>query len=183
MNRVLLPLQRWLLHPSREVLLALSLLALAAGFALLALQPAVGQLGRLQSDVSSLHDRIRKAARDLGDSPDAPVEQLAAYYRFFPAPATATKWLDTIYRTAGSLGLRLDQGEYRPTTEPGSRLLRYQITLPVKGSYLQIRKFVATLLTDIPVASLDYINFERRRVGEADVEAKIKLSLYLNPDA
>jgi hypothetical protein len=174
--------QRWLLHLSREGLLALGLYAVAAGFTLLVLLPAVTRLGQLQADVSSLHDRLRNAARHLDDNPANPVEQLAAYYRFFPPASSATRWLDSIYRNASSLGLRLEQGDYRPTLEPGGRLLRYQITLPVKGNYLQIRKFGANLLTEIPIMSLDYVSFERHRVGETEVDARIKLSLYLNPE-
>jgi Tfp pilus assembly protein PilO len=182
LNVALQRVQRWLLHLSREGLLALGLYTVALGFALLVLPPAVSRLGQLQADVSSLHDRIRNAARHLNDNPEDPVEQLATYYRFFPATSSATRWLESIYRNASNLGLRLEQGDYRPTIEPGGRLLRYQITLPVKGNYLQIRKFVANLLSDIPIASLDYISFERHRVGETEVNARIKLSLYLNPE-
>jgi Tfp pilus assembly protein PilO len=182
-NAALLRAQRWLLHLSREGLLAIALSVVAVGFALLVMPPALTHLGQLQADVSSLHDRIRNAARHLNDSPEAPVEQLAAYYRFFPAAISSTRWLDSIYRNASNLGLHLEQGDYRPTIEPGGRLLRYQITLPIKGNYLQIRKFVANLLSEIPIASLDYISFERHRVGEPMVSAKIKLSLYLNPEA
>ena len=57
--------------------------------------------------------------------------------------------------------------------------MRYQFTLPVRGTYPQIRKFVDGALADVPALSLDSIQFERRKIGDATVDAKLKLVVFL----
>jgi hypothetical protein len=59
------------------------------------------------------------------------------------------------------------------------RVMRYQVTLPVRGTYPQIRKFVDGALAQVPALSLDGIQFERRNIGDATVDAKIKFVVYL----
>jgi len=59
------------------------------------------------------------------------------------------------------------------------KLARYQVTLPVKGSYVQIRQFVDQALIDVPVAALDDINFKREAIGATQLEARIKFTLYV----
>ena len=62
--------------------------------------------------------------------------------------------------------------------EQGLNLLRYQITLPVKGSYISIRGFLRRVLNDIPSASLDGISLQRQNAGDEILEAQIRLSLF-----
>jgi hypothetical protein len=64
------------------------------------------------------------------------------------------------------------------TEEAGLDLLRYQITLPVKGSYASIRGFLRRVLRDIPSLSLDGIAIQRQNVGDEAVEVQIRFSLY-----
>jgi len=53
----------------------------------------------------------------------------------------------------------------------------------VKGSYLQIRQFVAQALNDVPVAALEDINFKREAIGATEVETRIKFTLFLGVDS
>jgi L-lactate dehydrogenase complex protein LldG len=46
---------------------------------------------------------------------------------------------------------------------------------PVTGSYPQIRKFIASLLVDLPAISLDGVSFQRQKIGDPQVESQIKL--------
>ena len=55
----------------------------------------------------------------------------------------------------------------------------YQVTLPVKGSYGAVWKFGMLALRAIPFASLDEISFRRDAIGDAAVEARLRLTLYL----
>jgi hypothetical protein len=77
----------------------------------------------------------------------------------------------------------LEQGDYRLASAKGDKLERYQITLPVKGSYPQIRKFIGRLLADLPAASLDGVSFLRQKIGDTQVESQLKLTLYLGDGA
>jgi Tfp pilus assembly protein PilO len=173
-------LKRRLHQLSREGMIGLGLIMLSLGFYLAALQPAQSQLSQLQDDLLSQQEKIRSAAKSLQATQDPPAEQLLAYYKFFPAQTTAPLWLEKIYQAARQQGIQLEQGDYQPVREKSARLLHYQITLPVKGSYLQLRKFLAAVLTEVPIASLDNISFERQKIGDQAIEAKIKLTLYLD---
>lgn len=179
MIRLQLPLKRRLARLSREGAVGLGLLVLCLAFYFSALRPTQVRLDRLQSDMVSLHEKIRNAKDAMRVDPDTPAEQLVRYYKFFPPQTSTPLWLDKIYKAALDQNIQLEQGEYRAKSEKAGKLVHYRIVMPVKGTYLQLRKFLAAVLTDIPTASLDQISFERQKIGDEVIEAKIKLTLYL----
>jgi hypothetical protein len=64
----------------------------------------------------------------------------------------------------------------------GTRIQRYEIKLPLRARYAQIRTFVDAALADIPMLSLDDIRFKRERAADSVVEADLRLTLHLvNP--
>jgi hypothetical protein len=75
--------------------------------------------------------------------------------------------------------LTLDLGEYSMVQERGSRLARYQITLPLKGNYAQIRSFIGEVLREVPASSLDDIALKREAIGSPLLDARIKLTLFV----
>lgn len=158
-------------------ILGLALLLFAAGIYLYQVQPKTAKLAGLKQDSVSLKLRIDKAAKS-GIPETSDQEQLNKFYGFF-SDASLSDWLKKLYAAAASQKLVLEQGEYRVTPSKNGKLVRYQITLPVKGSYLQIRQFIAQALTDVPVAALEDITFKREAIGAAEVETRIKLTLFL----
>lgn len=106
-------------------------------------------------------------------------EAIKAFYQHFPPKESTPDWLGQIYAAAASQSLRLSQGEYKFIPGKTGKLDSYQINLPVQGSYTQIRKFIVQVLNETPVISLDQISFKRETVRNASVEAKIRLTLYL----
>jgi hypothetical protein len=158
-----------------------SLLLLLAGLtALWVVQPENVRLAELKRDTTSLKTRIEQTARS-GIPASANQDDLTRFYHFFDGPPT-TRWLKKLYAAAAAQDLVLTRAEYRMTPERSGRLVRYQITLPVQGSYVQIRRFIAQALTDVPVAALDAISFKRETIGATQLEAQVKLTLYLNAD-
>lgn len=156
----------------------LGLLALALAAWLGVLQPAQDRLTNLRTQISSLRAQIAKnqAMQKVVHTPE---DDLLSFYRLFPEHVSTPDILEKLYAAAADAGIALDQGEYRPETGKGDKLDRYQITLPVAGSYPQIRKFIARLLVDLPAISLDGISFQRQKIGDPQVESQIKLTLYL----
>ena len=59
--------------------------------------------------------------------------------------------------------------------------MRFQMVLPVKGEYRQIRRFLAALPAEIPIIALEDVQFSRQNVGDSTVEARIRMALYLGP--
>ena len=105
--------------------------------------------------------------------------RLTHFYQRFPAASTAPDLLDKIYTSAKTQNLSLEQGEYRWVHQDNDKLMRFEAVLPVKGSYVQIRKFLNQLLVELPNLTVDDISFQRQRVSDAIVQSQIKVSLYL----
>lgn len=156
-----------------------TLLAFCLAFYASTIVPGEAELARLQQDAVMLQEQLRRSEHLIRAGLNTPSGQLAAFYHALPTANSTPDWLEIIYLAAQEQNLKLEQGDYRTAREQVGRLTRYQITLPVKGPYLQIRQFVAAVLSQVPAASLDAIKFERQKIGESTIEAKIKLTLYL----
>jgi hypothetical protein len=115
-----------------------------------------------------------------GGSPLSTEAGLETFYRFFATGVGAERQLERLFALAKRHQLELLQGSYRYNRTPGEKLARYEVTLPVKGSYAQIRRFLAAALNEIPVASLDRIAFERKRAADSQVEASIRFTLFVD---
>ena len=161
--------------------LGVALVLLAAVVTLSVVQAKTTRLAELKRDSASLKTRIEQAAKS-GIPETGSQEELAKFYDFF-TDAHLTEWLNKLYAAAAAQKLVLEQGEYRITPDKSGKLARYQITLPVKGSYLQIRQFVAQALADVPVAALEDINFKRETIGTTQIDARIKFTLFLGADS
>jgi hypothetical protein len=112
-----------------------------------------------------------------------PNENLARFYATLGEKRYAEQQVDTLFALAGKNGIVLSQGEYRSGYDANARVHTYQVTLPVKGNYSAIWRFAQQALGAIPFASLDDISFKRETIGEPNVEARVRLTLYLADQA
>lgn len=158
-------------------LVSLAALALSAIFLATVVKPLEARALSLQQELS----RAARAAPAPGFtrvSAGTPEASIAAFYRHFERAETPLDWLAKLQGMAQAAGLELRSGDYR-LAESRRRLERYELTLPVTGSYTQVRAFVESALAGIPVASLDQVSFHRRSASDARVEAQIVLTLHL----
>lgn len=141
-------------------------------------RPASERLAELQAQAASL-DKLTHAAngKTVGVS-----EQLSAFHAFFPKAKQSPELLAKIYSAAARQGVELGQGEYRMARDQSGRLLRYEVNLPVRAEYLQIRKFVNQVLGDVPSASLDNISFQRKRIFDPVLESQIRITVFMAAD-
>ena len=109
---------------------------------------------------------------------DDPAAELERFYSRFPPIERLPGELDALYAHAKMSRVELRQGEYRLESKAGA-LTAYQITLPVRGSYPQLRQFVGRVLKGMPTASLDALRFERKKAADAQLEAQVRLTIYL----
>jgi hypothetical protein len=112
--------------------------------------------------------------------PVSPSQNLALFYAALGERRYAGEQVKTLFDIATKTGLELRHGDYKAGYERNARLYTYQITLPVKGSYRAIWQFALSSLRAIPFASLDEINFKRDAIADANVEARLCLTLYLS---
>jgi len=160
----------------RAGILGLGLLVFIAGFYFSAFRPEQMRVEDLRKQVATLADRRARAA---AEAPKTPTDKLNAFYGFLPPSNHIADLLEKIYGAADRQKLKLEQGEYRAVRDNVTRLTHYQVMLPVKGTYPQVRKFVAAALAEVPNLSLESIQFERQKIGDSTVDAKVKLVLYL----
>lgn len=110
---------------------------------------------------------------------DDPAMQLAAFYDSFPRASDLPDAMQTLYDTAQAEGLVLERGDYRLVRERGQRYVRYEISLPVKTAYPQLRRFLAKAFAALPTLTVDEVQFTRSQIADALVECRLSLSLYL----
>jgi hypothetical protein len=156
-------------------LAGLAVLGAALAFLALVLQPLEERSARLER---RLEQRAPAAAPGVVRTGAAPAAQLAAFYAFLDRGRDAPQWLARLHALALEAGLRLPAAEYR-LHDTGTPLERYEIVLPVSGSYAELRAFLESALAEIPVLSLDAVSFTRQRADEARLRADLRLTLHL----
>ena len=171
--------KRWLNQAGWMGVVGLSLLAFSATFYLSAVMPDRARIAELQQESASLRQHAQMTLAQGGINPTSDTEtQLKTFYQFFPPASQKVTGLAKIYKAAEHQKLLLETGEYRYIADANNKLSRYQVTLPIKGSYLQIRNFVNEILTEVPSAAVDDISFKRESVSSPTLDARVKLTLF-----
>jgi hypothetical protein len=155
------------------------LLAGAAGYAAAVLLPSRDELAASELRVQRAE---RRAAAVRSGSESAPLSAAARRERFYaalPAADDVVQQVERIYAAAAAQQLSLVHGEYTGAEVPNTGLVRYKIVLPVKGNYGQIRRFITAATEAIPGLALDDLSLQRQNVGDAQVDARVQLSLFL----
>lgn len=155
-------------------LVALLVCLVGAGLQWLAL-PQMAQHARALE--STLIDDPQVHSRSAGDSLHA--ERYHAFKDRLAENSERGELLKTVFTEAATAGIPLAQGDYTLIAESEGGYDKLQINLPLKGSYKQIRAFTKTLLEKLPQLSLDEISFRRDNIKSPNVEAKLRLTLYL----
>jgi len=165
----------------REGMLGLALVLLSLGVYFGLVLPSQNRINQLNSELKAISTSKQSGNSHSVSHSASITERLAAYYSFFPAQTSAPDWLDKIYHDAKAQNLALVEGKYTPLHERAGKLVRYEINLPVTGNFRQVHLFISKVLNDIPYAALDGISYERRKIGDTGIKAKIKFCLYLGP--
>ncbi|HKO89418.1 MAG TPA: hypothetical protein VJU83_12995 [Burkholderiales bacterium] len=158
--------------------LGIALLVFAFTVYAATLVPLANETEHLQNLADQLKTRHGMGGM-VDDSIGTPDEQLASFYAFFPKQESTTEWLIKIHAAANESGIALRSGDYKLEHRDGDRLSRYLITLPLRGSYPQIRSFIDHVLQDVPAAALNELSLQRDSVSSEALDARIRLTLYL----
>jgi hypothetical protein len=159
----------------------LGALLLAAGCAFLALvhSPMERRHAALSEQAQqAVKRRIQGDAKLIAVS--APEGKLASFYAFFRGDTAVTDYLVKLHSLARTAGVDPRQADYRLADARGLRLTEYSITMPLTGSYSQLRTFLESALDEVPVLTLDHISLRRKRVTDHQVEAEVRFTLFVN---
>jgi Tfp pilus assembly protein PilO len=146
-----------------------------AGFYVQALAPLEVQVAAQRTALERLRTRTPYQPVSNGREQD-----LQRFYSLFPPAAQLGEQVERVHRYARKNGLELAQGEYRLEQRPEG-LWAYRVTLPVRGSYAQLRAFLSDVLAGMPIASLDALRFERKKPLDTQLEAQVRLTLHARP--
>ncbi|GAO36451.1 membrane protein [Sulfuricella sp. T08] len=145
--------------------------------------PMQEQLASLKVAQLQLRRDIVKNQRGEGKPAPTGEMQLKAFYGQLPSLNRSDECLAKIYAAAERQHIVLETGAYRLAGAETGNIQRFQITLPIKGSHVQIRHFLSEILTEVPALSLDDVNFKRETIDLTLVNAVIKMTLYLGGPA
>lgn len=157
-----------------------ALLLLALGHAAFGLMPAWQRLQGLSEQNQEASTYLAQIEQGTVAPPEVPQRQLDEFRQRLPAQLEATSAIDRIYALAGQERIVLARGEYSLGTDPKTHLARYQILLPVRGSYPQLRRFLHALLSELPAVVLEDVDLQRKRIADTELNGRIRLTLYLS---
>ncbi len=107
-------------------------------------------------------------------------QALQIFYEFFPRIDSSPFWIRELVRIAKQQGVEINSSDFRLTIEQGARLARYEMILPVRGRYPQIRAFIAGALEAVPAMAIVGIAIKRDNIQSTQLEARLEINLYLD---
>ena len=106
-------------------------------------------------------------------------QALQAFYAFFPHIDSSPFWIKELVQVVATTNVEINGAEYRMVREKGWKLARYEMMLPVRGKYPQVRAFIADALRVVPAMALVDVAIKRQGVESELLEASLKFNLYL----
>jgi len=155
----------------------LALSVFAAGFYVTNVLPLQDEVRSLSEQVGRLEARAENARSHAPQAQGQDV-RLAAFYDALPRTQQAPEVVRQLHVRARAAGLTLERGEYRPVVEPSGKLVRYQIVVPVKGNYPQVKAFLGQAMRDTLGLALDGVGFQRDDDSQA-LEAQLRFTVFL----
>jgi hypothetical protein len=161
----------------------------AIGLLLTALGISLAGIFPLQEEVEGL--RAEVAARPKRSVTTAPVllpeqvlaQELTAFDKRFSTVDALSDGLDALFMLAGNQGLELNRGEYTLVEKAGGILRRFEVTLPVTGTYSQIRGFVLEVLEKLPSTALADLAFQRGKIAEGTAMVSLRFVFFVRKPA
>lgn len=141
---------------------------------------------QLEAEHLAIAQTASKGIQNAGDAQARQVasreERIRAFHGFFPRRNEVPGWIAKIYAAADAEKLTLAHGEYRRAAIKDEAPSQLRITLPLKGSYAQIRRFLTRALAEVPILALDEVSFQRQAAGDVQIEALVRFTLFVRED-
>ena len=158
---------------------AAALVCLAAA-AVLALQVTPSWEAQAE-ELAVQQAQLRRSWRAQGPAlgADTPTRFLAA----LPPAGERQQRLADLLEIGVRLGLEIQRSEQRLVPDAGSGLERLRVSLPVQGSYAQLRQYLGAALAHDPALSLDSLHLRRSQRESPVLQADLVWTLHIRADA
>jgi hypothetical protein len=130
-------------------------------------QTAIAQQARLAD--------LRLAATAHEVAPAAPLNPLAS----LPPTGEAAQLIGELEQLARAHELELPRGQYSVTSLKGTTLQHWRLVLPVETDYPTLHAFLAAALERLPNLALDELKLKRDRIESDELQAELRLSLFV----
>jgi len=135
-------------------------------------------LAPLEARLQALKQQAALHAPAPAGAPQSSAEKVNAVYDFLRRDEQPTDWLAKLHAIGTATGVQLKSANYR-TQQGEGPILRYEIVLPVAGSYAQIREFLRRSAAEIPVMSIDQVSLKRENRNEAALHAELRMTVHM----
>ena len=148
----------------------------AVAYLLFVAQPATARREQLDAEIAASHEKLSNCTTGAELSP---AQRLASFYGEFPTAERVPDELARLFKFAEAHKIELDVGEYSFVRAQGGRLDQFRITLPIKGSYPDIRAFAAEALEAVPALSLESLALRREKVADSAVDGRVVFLMFV----
>jgi Tfp pilus assembly protein PilO len=158
----------------RAGLVGIALLLAAALFLLSTHRKVAADVEAQRADLAAAQRQASAASTAAGDEIADPIAALHA----LPARIEMPTLLRQLFDEATRARLAVDTAKYDADAATSSGVVRYRIAFPVTGPYPQIRAFIDATLASMPAVALSELALERKAIGDGDVVAQIRMTVY-----
>jgi Tfp pilus assembly protein PilO len=132
---------------------------------------------QMTDQVAGLRTELATATTRAATAPVVAADPATAL-RSLPSREQMPALLGTLLKLADAQSLKIDTGKYDMSATKTGGVVRYKVSFPITGPYPQVRKFIDSTLVAMPAVAISELSFERKAIGEAAVEAQIRLTVF-----
>lgn len=155
------------------------------------IQDLVSQLQLVNANQNSQSNNKKNSEKNNVLAKQVSLADVEKFYATFSGSASLPNTIDLIRENAQKQKLVLTRGDYKliqtkaaqlanPKTK---QLARYEMVLPVTGSYQQIRSFITQVLYQLPALALGDVQIKRESTLNPLVDARLTFVFLLHGDA
>ena len=133
----------------------------------------------LDRQASAQVAQLNLRLQSLATRPDtAPTQTRTDWLASLPAAEARQRRLADLLEVAIREGVNVPHTEHKLAVDSATGLERLRISMPVQGSYAQIRQFIGVALLQDPALSLDSLRLHRPSPQVSQVDAELVWSLH-----
>ena len=147
-------------------------------------------LPRQEAQAIELQESSRSLRRDINrlvaEAPGrrSPEARLQALRSALPERAELPRLLDRLQEVAGNAGVTLNSAEYPVESSQADGLFAgIAVVYPVKADFRRLRRLLVEIRSQMPMVAIEDIQVKRDNLGTTEVEARLRLRIYLRRPA
>ncbi|MFZ4536464.1 hypothetical protein [Propionivibrio sp.] len=183
-DRLRLAADLWLHRHGPWCLLFVGMLGVLLGFALIVMPQLNAELATKQATLKNLQVLVASSQERSVPAVDSAAKSALHYQAFRENLADDEQVLPSIKAILDSAErhhLVSSRAEYLRAGDDHAQTEMLQMTVPVKGRYSDIRRWIEDILGTQAFVAVNELAFKREEISENQVEAKIRFTIWHHP--